>query len=152
MTFTILPPALRLLMRLQMRARFRKHAARSADVKGALYLCVLLGLFSMALIPALLAMLLNQKSDTAMIRPFSGAGAVSLLHPDPDQLGPRKRNLLSPAEVDFFFRPRSAGADLLVYKLGGMAMSVFLVSFMFSIFLFPLVAHWVLGFGGVFLR
>jgi len=32
-----------------------------------------------------------------------------------------------------------------------MAMSVILVSFMFSIFLFPLVTHWILGFVGVFL-
>jgi hypothetical protein len=151
MNFTILPPALRLLMRMQMRARWRTMLRGARTVKGALYLCVMLGLFSMSLVPALMALLLNQKSDPGMIRPFLAPALVLYCVLTLVSSGPESGIFFLPAEVDFLFPAPFSRRDLLLYKLGGMTLSVFLVSLMFSTFLFPLVPHWILGFAGVFL-
>jgi hypothetical protein len=151
MNFTILPPALRLLMRLQMRARWRNMLRGARTVKGALYLCVMLGLFSMSLIPALMALLLHQKSDPTMIRPWLAPGLFLYCILTLISSGPESGIFFLPAEVDFLFPAPFRRRDLLVYKLGGMAMSVILVSLMFSMFLYPLVGYWILGFTGVFL-
>src|SRR5260370_29941154 len=132
MKFTILPPALRVLMRLQMRARFRNMLRGARTVKGALYLCVMLGLFSMSLIPAVLAIFLNQKSDTAMVRPFLAPALFLYCVLTLISSGPESGIFFLPAEVDFLFPAPFRRRDLWLYKLGGMALSVFFVSFMFS--------------------
>src|SRR6476620_11798762 len=139
MNFTFLPPALRLLMRMQMRARWRSLVRGARTVKGAIYLCVMLGLFSMSLVPALLAMAVNQKSDVPMIRPFLAPALFLYCVLTLISSGPESGIFFLPAEVDFLFPAPFRRRDLLLYKLGGMAMSVVLVSFMFSMFIFPIV-------------
>jgi len=86
-------------------------------------------------------MLLNQKSDPTYIRLLAPA-LFSLLHPALDTLGPPESGSSScRPKVHFPFSGSVPPArPLLLYKLGGMAMSVIWFSFnVLRIFLFPLV-------------
>ncbi|HEY3967930.1 MAG TPA: putative ABC exporter domain-containing protein [Planctomycetaceae bacterium] len=154
MTFRILPPALSLLLRLQVRARWRRVARGSKTLKGKLYLAAMIVMFAVWLGPTLAATFFMRRSDFV----DQSAPLVQALLPSSLLLyciitliatGSESGIAFQPAEVDLLFPAPFRRRDLLLYRLTGLALGLLFTSVMFSIFLLSHVRYWVFGFIGI---
>jgi hypothetical protein len=154
MTLQILPPALRLLLRLQVRARWRKIKSGTKSLKGKLYLAAMILMFTFWIAPTLAATLFLRQSEFVE----HSAPLVQALLPSSLLLyciitliatGPESGIAFHPPEVDLLFPAPFRRRDLLIYRLTGLGLGLLFTSLMFSIFLLSQVRYWVFGFIGI---
>ena len=154
MTPQILPPALSLLLRLQVRARWRRVGRGSKTLKGKLYLAAMIVMFSVWLGPTLAATFFMRRSDFV----DQSAPLVQALLPSSLLLyciitliatGSESGIAFQPAEVDLLFPAPFRRRELLLYRLTGLALGLLFTSLMFSIFLLSHVRFWAFGFIGI---
>jgi hypothetical protein len=150
----ILPPALRLLMRLQMRARWRRIARGAKTLKGKLYLAAMIAMFAFWLGPAMVATFFMRQSEFVN----HSAPLVQALLPSSLLLyciitliatGSESGIAFHPPEVDLLFPAPFRRRELLLYRLTGLALGLLFTSLMFSMFLMAHVRVWAFGFAGI---
>lgn len=146
-----LPPALRLLLRLLLRAQFRKMLRGARSVKGALYLCVTVGMLLLWVLPALLMLFFSERSDPAVARAFLAPGLLLFCVLTLVTTGPDSGIFFFPAEVDLLFPAPFHRRQLLLYRLSGLGVGILITSLLFSVLIGRYARTWVFGFSGVFL-
>jgi len=146
-----LPPALRLLLVYQMRARLRKLARAAKTVKGALALCVLFGMVLFMLGSAVIASFVVPRSAIAIGPTFISPALLAFCVLAVITTGPESGIFFFPAEVDLLFPAPFHRRQLLLYRLSGLGIGVLLVSLYFSVFLLFVARYWFFGFFGCLL-
>ncbi|MBI3865312.1 MAG: hypothetical protein HY290_25845 [Planctomycetia bacterium] len=154
MTINILPPSLRLLLRMQVRARLRKVARGARTLKGKLYLAAMIVMFTVWLGPTLAATFFMRRSDFV----DQSAPLVQALLPSSLLVyciitliatSSESGIAFHPAEVDLLFPAPFRRRDLLLYRLTGLGLGLLFTSLAFSLFLMSHVRFWVFGFIGI---
>jgi len=145
----VLPPALRLLLRMQVRARLRKVGRGAKTVKGAVFLCVMLGMFVLWIGPTVAVGLFVPRTDPSLVRSYLAPGLLGFTLAALFSTGPESGIFFFPAEVDLLFPAPFRRRELLLYRLTGLSLGVLFTALMFSAFLIPHVRFWIFGFCGI---
>jgi|GEM_PF-554923 len=146
---SILPPALRLLMRMQVRGRLRKIARGTRTAKGKLYLCMMLIMFAMWMGPTVGSAVFMPQPDAIYVRSFLSPGLLTFCLLTLITTGPESGIHFAVADVDLLFPAPFRRRDLLLYRLSSLGLGVLFTSFMFSLLLIQHVKYWVFGFYGI---
>ena len=73
---SVFPPALGLLLRMQVRGRLRKIARGARTVKGKLYLCMMLGMIVLGLGPSVGVGLFMPPTEPTLVRSILSPGLL----------------------------------------------------------------------------
>lgn len=147
----MLPPALRLLMKLQMRARFRRMLGSAKTVKGVLYLVTMVGFLAMSIVPTLIFGFIGERSDPQTARSFLSIGLLGYCLMTLVFVGSESGVYFLPAEVDFLFAGPFRRRELLVYRLASFGLGCLVLALFFSAFLLKHVTYWIAAYVGTFL-
>ena len=146
---SILPPALSLLLRMQVRGRLRKVARGGRTVKGKLYLCLMLVMFALWLGPTVGSAVFMPRPDANYVRSFLSPGLLTFCLLTLITTGPESGIYFAAADVDLLFPAPFRRRDLLLYRLAGLGMGVLFTALMFSLLLLQHVRYWLFGFYGI---
>ena len=146
---SIFPPALALLLRMQVRGRLRKISRGARTVKGKLYLCMMLGMIALGLGPSVGAGLFMPPPEPSFVRSFLSPGLLMFALLTLITTGPESGIFFVRAEVDLLFPAPFRRRELLLYRLAGLGLGVLFTSLLFSLFLLQHVRYWVFGFYGI---
>lgn len=149
MTGSVFPPALGLLLRMQVRGRLRKITRGGRTVKGKLYLCMMLGMFALWLGPTIGTALFMPRPDPIYVRSFLSPGLLTFCLLTLITTGPESGIFFAAADIDILFPAPFRRRDLLLYRLAGLGLGVLFTSLMFSLLLMQHVRFWVFGFYGI---
>jgi hypothetical protein len=147
----IIHPALRMLMRLRIRAGVRLMFRGLRTPKGALYALVMSAMLVLWLGPALLAGVTSPARSPDFLRTVVPPGMLAMLILNLLAIRPGSGIAFRPAEVDFLFPAPVLRRDLLVFKLAELLGGSLAMSLLFSVVMLPFVAFWAAGFLGAFL-
>ncbi|HEX4997373.1 MAG TPA: putative ABC exporter domain-containing protein [Terriglobia bacterium] len=146
---SILHPALRLLLRRQLKARWRKLIRGTRTIKGKLGLVAILAVFGMSVAPmALVALIREPIDDPESVRSMIASGLFLLTILTVVGQGQDTGVVFSPAEVDFLFPAPFGRRDLLIYRLAGLGMGAMFSALFFSMLAVAYASHWVFAFLG----
>jgi len=148
--------ALRLLLSLQMKAQLRRLGRSARSVKGALYLCTMLGLFGIWLVPLVLSTFLRGSTEielmrSSMIQTYLAPGLLAYCVITLITSGADSGIYFQPAEVDLLFPGPFSRRELLLYRLCSLSVPTALLSVMMAMPLLSAASNWAFALIGVFL-
>jgi Putative ABC exporter len=146
----VLPPALRLLIRLNVKAKFRRLRSAVRTPKGVIAMLAVLGMLALAVGPTLAMGFVRPRTDPAVARSMIPIGLLGFLVISLFVTKTDSGITFQPAEVDFLFPAPFRRRELLLYKIAGVAITSASMALFFSAFLLRHVTLWIAAFvGGV---
>jgi Putative ABC exporter len=149
----MLPPPLRLLLRLKAKSQIRRMLRGAKTVRGMLYLIVMGGMMLLWIVPMIVYGLMGRlgESHADGLRGYVTFGLFAYSISTLIVVGPDSGLHFQPAEIDFLFPGPFRRRDVVMYRLSTIIAGCGLMSLFFS---FPLWRHstfWLAGYAGAFL-
>lgn len=149
MAGTILHPALRLLIRRNLRAKLRRLRSAFRSPKRMAASLFMLVFFAFIVGQSVLVAVVNGPTDPALARSTIPVGLLAMTVLNLILTKPETGIVFLPAEVDFLFPAPFRRSELLVYKIIGAALTSAALGLFFSLFAFRYVPVWFAGFVGI---
>jgi hypothetical protein len=145
----LLHPALRLLLRTQLKARWRKLTRGAGTLKGKLRLAGMLAVFGLGFSPLAFAAIFREPvDDPSGARAMVASGLFLLTMLTVIGQGADAGVAFAPAEVDLLFPAPFSRRDLLVYRLVTLALGALFSALFFSLVSLTYAEHWIFAFLG----